>query len=269
LAVESRDGSVLMAKYYVVPVTAWVTGSLGMVALQYRHVTECATSNDLPAAGAPMSDSASKVAQAARPDVKVLCPTCKTRTQHGVVADIKREMSDDDVPFFAIEHSQIVECRGCETLSFRKTYEDSNMGPDDDVAEILWPPRDKKRSLMPGWFQLPKPVSGIYRETNMAMGNAQPVLAAVGIRAIVEAVCKHKKAKGKNLKQRIDGLVVRGALTRTQARVLHKTRFLGNKAAHEAKPAEPRVLEAAMLIGEHMLTSVYLLAKIAKPMGKK
>ena len=66
--------------------------------------------------------------------------------------------------------------------------------------------------------------------------------------------------------QRVD-LVFTTAVS--QAEVLSGlARFLGNKAAHETSPADERVLDASMQIAEHMLTSVYLLPKIAKAIQK-
>jgi hypothetical protein len=46
------------------------------------------------------------------------------------------------------------------------------------------------------------------------MNNDQPVLTGIGIRALVETVCKDRKTKGKNLAEQIDDLVTIGALPR-------------------------------------------------------
>ncbi len=203
-----------------------------------------------------------------RPKVQVPCVSCKQRTWHEVVHNLATGDDDPESGWHTTEQHQIIKCCGCDALSFRRTYEDATWGPDEPATEVLWPPRVKKRQSLTGAHQLPKKVYQIYRETNASLEADQPLLAAVGVRALVEAVCRQKRATGKNLKLRIDNLVTRGLLTKAQARVLHKTRFLGNKAAHETAPADAKVLEASMLIAEHMLTAVYLLPKIARPMSK-
>jgi Domain of unknown function (DUF4145) len=122
---------------------------------------------------------------------------------------------------------------------------------------------------MANWLCLPKHLKQVYRETVTGLNNQQRILAAVGIRALLEGVCTHKKAKGKNLKERIDNLVTGGVVTKAQSRLLHKTRFLGNKAAHETAAADDNVLEAAMQVGEHMLTSVYIIRRVGRVIGKR
>ena len=67
-----------------------------------------------------------------------------------------------------------------------------------------------------------------------------------------------------NLETRIDALRDQNILTPEGARILHKTRFLGNRAAHEIERPNDQTLNAAMEVVEHTLKSVYILPKIAK-----
>lgn len=90
------------------------------------------------------------------------------------------------------------------------------------------------------------------------------ILAGIGIRALVESVCKHKRIKGKDLKQRIDGLAAAGLLGANEAKVLHRLRFPGNKAAHEMKEPTANELSAGLDIAEHLLVTVYVLSKKAR-----
>jgi hypothetical protein len=194
-------------------------------------------------------------------------------TWHDVVksvSDFDEAHDERGLPLWHEDYEyQIIRCKGCETYSFRETSESPQLTPEEAVVR-LWPPRDTKktRANMGRWTSLPVKLRSVYLETNRAITSAQPLLAAVGIRAIVEAVCTHKRANGHNLLKRIDDLVTKGILTKREAAVLHKTRFLGNKAAHEAKPASPEALENAMKIAEHMLTSVYLLKGMGKVVQK-
>jgi len=64
-----------------------------------------------------------------------------------------------------------------------------------------------------------------------------PVLAGVGLRALIEAVCRDQGINGGNLEALIGGLATNGILSKAQADILHTHRFLGNAAAHEVTPA--------------------------------
>ena len=88
------------------------------------------------------------------------------------------------------------------------------------------------------------------------------------IRAIIEAVCKDKNARG-NLKQQIDQLVKAGWLSQQQSIFLHKSRLLGNVAAHEMRAFGTTTLQAAWRIVENLLDSVYVLPEAKKEIGKR
>ena len=151
--------------------------------------------------------------------IRVPCLTCKQKTWHEVSHDIPAGEHDPDSGWYTIVQHQIIKCCGCDNYSFRQTYEDAAWGPDEPPNETLWPPRSRKRQSLKNAHQLPRKVLQIYREANRALESDQPVLAAVGVRALVEAVCRQKRSVGRNLKLQIDHLVVRGLLTKAQATV--------------------------------------------------
>jgi hypothetical protein len=107
-------------------------------------------------------------------------------------------------------------------------------------------------------------VGRIYEETIKAMNNDQAVLTGIGIRALIETVCRDKAAAGANLLKKIDSLVKLGVLSPEGAAILHKVRTLGNQAAHEVKPHKPEQLALAMDVVENTLQSVYILPHHAK-----
>jgi len=94
--------------------------------------------------------------------------------------------------------------------------------------------------------ELPEKIRRVYDETFMALSYGLRVLAGAGIRTLVEGVCKDIHDASGTLEQRIDGLVALDVLTRPGAEVLHRTRFLGNRAAHEVEPATLEQLNAAL-----------------------
>jgi hypothetical protein len=179
----------------------------------------------------------------------------------------------DDVLYW--EDNEIVQCRGCRLLSFRKnwkstddtTYDsEGNESLDDHAA--LFPPRIAGRQLIDDVWHLPKRIQNIYMETYSALCNQLRVLSGIGIRALVETVCKDKAAVGKNLKEQIDNLVVLGILTRDGADFLHSLRIMGNNAAHDVEPQTEDDLDIAFDIVEHLLQGVYLLRIKASKLPK-
>jgi hypothetical protein len=200
-------------------------------------------------------------------ECSVLCTKCTGKTWHIVLvsADVRGTETGLNEKYhfgWAVDH-QIIQCLGCKRVSFRCLEIDSAMsGPTDESLgiETLFPPRiDGVKDLDDGIYDLPSAVGRIYKETLMALANQAPVLAAIGIRALVEAVCKEKRAEGGDLLQRIERLVKMEVLTPANASALQKIRTLGNQAAHEVKPHSNDQLHLAMEVLQHLLKDVYIL----------
>ncbi len=205
--------------------------------------------------------------------VDVPCMECKRSTKHMVLAST--DLSGEDVSDFnSVQyqvHHQIIQCQGCETTSFRissSNSEDYDFTDPNDVFLIerieLYPSRSEGRNSLKDTHLLPSNVQRIYEETIKAMNNDQPVLAGIGIRALVETICKDKSAKGKDLFEKINDLVTIGVLTADGATILHKIRTLGNDAAHEVKPHKANQLALALDVCEHLMQGVYLLPHFAQ-----
>jgi hypothetical protein len=109
----------------------------------------------------------------------------------------------------------------------------------------------------------------VYSETRTALANDQPVLAGIGIRAIVETVCKDQSAAGNNLMEKIDDLARKGVVTPDGAKILHSLRFMGNDAAHEVKAHAEADLMTALDVVEYLLKGVYILPRLAAKLPKK
>jgi hypothetical protein len=198
----------------------------------------------------------------------VPCNECKRDTKHKVLASVDVEGEDwfghNSIQYW-VTH-QVIQCQGCETISFRKAstntedydYVDAETTEYNESIE-LFPGRNEGRSVIKDVYLLPTNVQRIYEETIKAMNNEQPVLAGIGIRALVETICKDKLASGRNLVEKINDLVSLGVLTQDGSTILHKIRTLGNDAAHEVKPHKSEQLGLALDVCEHLLQGVYLL----------
>jgi hypothetical protein len=192
---------------------------------------------------------------------RIPCGTCNRDTRHVVVASI--DVDDDDEGVLYWFQYQILKCKGCDAISFLSDWQST-----DDVGfdgtelvhhEEVFPPRLAGRLPIADVHFLPFEIQGIYRETHQALCSRQPILAGVGIRALIEAVCKNQGAAGSDLKQRIDALVTNGVLTLGEAEILHSLRIMGNTSAHQVQPHRENELGTAFDIVEHLLNAVYLL----------
>ena len=214
---------------------------------------------------------------------KIVCPHCGTDTKHTILHSY--DTNWDDGNEYGIDGGtthDFMQCNGCETSTLRMISWCSEAEP-GDVSTTLFPPR-----LSEDPARKPKnyialayggPLDSAYRQTISAANLQLRILASAGVRLVIEGVCKHlgvsdgehfddtgavikNKKTGKNqrfkdLFGRINGMVERGFVTKTQANALHQIRLLGNDTAHELEEPSTKLLNTAIDIVEHMLDQVY------------
>jgi hypothetical protein len=105
-------------------------------------------------------------------------------------------------------------------------------------------------------------VERVYREILGAINAELPLLAAIGLRTLIEAVCHDARAKGKNLESLIDSLADLGVLSKAQATTLYSPRLVGNATAHQIAAPEVQELIAALRITETILETLYVIPKL-------
>jgi len=188
---------------------------------------------------------------------------CKATTNHEVITSVQQfgEVEETDIQWY-IDY-QIVKCLGCDTVSFRKEiYDTDNMDPYTSKfmkASELFPRRRVGRTELAlstkSMLNIPSNLLNIYNETNSALDNQLLVLAGIGMRAILESVCKDQNAEGGNLLKKIDGLVSAEILTKEGAEILHKVRSLGNESVHEVAPQPQDQLDLAWKVVINLLNN--------------
>ena len=151
--------------------------------------------------------------------------------------------------------------------------EDMGLDPatgETELAETttLYPRRIAGRPRLEKHYRLPDEVRRIYLEAHATLCNRLPILAGIGIRAIVETVCRSVSADGSGLSQMIDDLVAKGIVTPAGAEILHSLRFMGNAAAHEVKAHEEDELATAFDVVEHVLIGTFVLPRAARKLKK-
>jgi hypothetical protein len=165
---------------------------------------------------------------------------------------------------------QVVQCCGCETKSFRRVYEyfEEAYQIDDEEWEVpknvrTYPPVLKGHRAVVDINRAPDLVREIYRQSLDAIKSESNVLAGIGLRATIEAICNERGVTGKNLEVRIDKLAKGGLISQSDADRLHAIRFMGNDAAHEIQETDLGGLLVALRIVEHLIISLYILDKDA------
>lgn len=202
------------------------------------------------------------------------CRNCKNSTNHEILysKDAHDTVEENGIQFWSSD--QVIQCCGCDEISFRHTNsctEDIDYRTGELVVnEVFYPNRVEGRAPIDGHIAFPAKTRKIYQETLKALNQNAFILAAIGLRAIIESVCVEQKTPGSNLEKRIDELSNSGLLSKKQAEFLHAHRFMGNAAAHEMIAPKAADLIAALDIAETLLKTIYILPDIADGInGKK
>lgn len=197
------------------------------------------------------------------------CRSCARQTNHEVLFETSHGAS---VSYYKELHTwQVLKCQGCDTVGFRYRFDDY-----DDVTEL---PSGKTKHAVthtryphavaghqPLDYQhaVPPLIRKVYRQSLAAYAGDASILAGIGLRATIEAVCTHLEVTGSSLEKRIDALAKGGHISTTDKRRLHAIRFLGNDAAHEVRQPNSQELKVALEIVEHLIKSVFILEQKAR-----
>ncbi len=160
----------------------------------------------------------------------------------------------------------VLECNGCETISFRKEYhnflEFDNEGKNE--IEIQLYPNVLQNHKPIKSYLLPDKIKNVYNHTILALRGGSKLLAGVGFRAVIEAICIEENIKGRNLEQKINNLTKNRFITEKESERLHSIRFLGNDSIHKMEIPEQKKLILVLNIIEHLLKNIYLIDRDAK-----
>lgn len=205
--------------------------------------------------------------------MKSYCSTCSRPTNQKVLKQEEIKYHEEETGWWDETIFQIIQCMGCDAISFRKLYNDISYQQYDDhdtTIQELFPNRGIHSRPTKAYRNLPIDIKKIYQETIDAYNNQLTLLTSVGIRAILEAICIDKaiaegdikNSKGKivisrNLDGKISGLSTKGHLTSDNAEILHELRFLGNAAVHELSAPSIEELNIAIGIIELVIDSIY------------
>lgn len=209
--------------------------------------------------------------------VRLLCNQCDNRTAHKVLVSVDNSGSEGAEDFSIDWHiaHQILECQGCQDTSYRSVssnsedyFHDHEGHQYSNETEVLYPPRMAGRKGLVDDYVVPREIMAMYVETHQALVGDSPILSGIGLRALLEAICKERKAGDGDLYKKIGNLVAQQVLTPQGAAVLQHIRTLGNQAAHEAKPHDVKQLSLALEVIEHLIKDVYIIPAKTKHLFK-
>jgi hypothetical protein len=197
------------------------------------------------------------------------CNSCQGDKNHNRLFTKKTRDQFDDTD----EEYSVVECMGCNTVSFLKISV-----PKKKSEEPLHYNYPQGFLNIKGFYdflsddhqdELPGVIYDLYEEVIHAFNGDAAILAGIGLRTLVEAVCLDQNISGSNLQQKIQGLNKKGFISSAELPILDKLRIIGNVSAHEIKSLSMEKLELALGIINHMLRSVYVLPKLNKRLKLK
>ena len=197
--------------------------------------------------------------------IKVFCGLCQRETNHLVLCKRQISSSSEDDYRWSEDH-YFCRCAGCDHYCYAiaSETEDDWLHGDYEPSWKTYPKRAGELKPIDRTFDLPRKVRILYREIIDAVNVRLSILAAIGLRALVEAICKERGVSGNSLVELIDGLATNGVLSGEQAKILHSHRFMGNVAAHELQQAHWNEIEAALDIAESMIKAIYILPKLSE-----
>ncbi len=207
--------------------------------------------------------------------IKNYCIICSRPTNHTVLTEHTESERDEysrDLKY------QVIRCAGCNHISFREVFVDlettyvDESGKTCRVPETVrcYPKFIKNHKKINDTHYFPPAVANVYNEVIHALQEEAFILASMGLRLTIEAICRDQGIRGKNLQQKISKLAAEGHISKRDAVRLCAVRFMGNDPSQEIIGPGKKSIEIALQILEHLLSTVYILTNkqadaISKP----
>lgn len=169
------------------------------------------------------------------------------------------------------EEYLVVKCQGCNTISFVIRLSGDHFIDEEHgkgFIDINFPDQENDKNISLLTFEelqkLPRQISKLYDEVETVFLEDAKILAGIGLRMVIEAICLEQNIQGKNLQRKIEELHIKGLISKNEIAILDKLREIGNSSAHEIKSFSIHKLKYALDIINHILKSVYVLPAINK-----
>jgi hypothetical protein len=195
--------------------------------------------------------------------IKNFCIICARPTNHTVLTEHTESERDEyarDLKY------QVIRCAGCNHISFREVCIDLETTYVDESGKICrmpetvrcYPKFIKHHKKINDTHYFPPEVANIYNEVLHALQEEAFILAGMGLRLAVEAICRDQGIRGKSLRQKIGKLAAEGYISKRDAVRLCAVQFMGNDPSQEIIDPGKQSLDSALQILEHLFSTVYI-----------
>jgi hypothetical protein len=215
-------------------------------------------------------------------EIKSSCSTCGPKSNAKVVAHHKVYWSDGPVDSW--ETYQIVECFGCNSVSFRHSSwcsEEEQQSYNDETGEIersypenilYWPPqpdpsaRQKPRYLEAHQGVLDENLRQLMVDLYTALDQKLNVLAAIGARAVFEcsAASLGIGPNSRTFDDKLEALLINGQISSEDRKILATLTDCGNAAAHRGWRPTTNQVNTILDITENFVHRSFILGKEAR-----
>jgi hypothetical protein len=201
------------------------------------------------------------------------CNKCSDETWHDVLWIKTNERTSEEDAFWAKQHHLVLQCRGCDQISFKVIEWDSeDLEPDGTPSARVesYPPKTFRRP--PHWqgellldaFLDDSHFLNLLDEIYVALQNDCARLAVMGIRALLEAIMVDKCQDQGSFAKNLDAFQNQGYISPIQGRTIEPVIEAGHAVIHRSfKPKHEQAL-TALDITESIIESIYVASKEAK-----
>ena len=197
--------------------------------------------------------------------INCYCPECKHKTHHKVLGE-GFNVSPDEAYYYKATY-RVVECCGCDYVSFdMEVAEESNIEYNEQGYEEIVPVHTaypvKENSIEPlhSW-DIPSLIQRVYVESVESLNNGNLLLASIGFRATIEALCLETGINRGTLVTRINKLRDKGIITAADCERLHEARFMGNESAHQIERPDREHVLVVLEVINNILNNLYIIDK--------
>lgn len=215
---------------------------------------------------------------------RIFCNTCKHSTRHklGGESTYVYQWAEDPESGYEYEFVYVTyrfwECQGCGTGTMSMRVGGEPFDPRDIETEY-YPPRTGKIREPKEFVNIPAPIDAVYKEVIAAYNQGLHIVAAMGLRALIEGICVdngitddvsrglkgklealRKRDKDDSQSQEQDGGdsdVNLGILPGNIVDALERFKFIGDSAAHRLEKPEEREVELALDVTDDLLNYLY------------
>lgn len=204
--------------------------------------------------------------------MSVECHICKRMTNHKRLVEVKLSSTqhEDDQYSNSItcyKNLKILQCQGCMEPSLKTdTYDSEHYDYETHEPDIFveYYPKRKQLSPFEYTYRLPTALSDMYIETISAINSECLTIAGIGIRGLIETICKEEEIEGRTLEGKIEALFTEGKISADSKKILHSLRILYNKSAHESFKPSTEQLTLSLDIIELLMKQIYVHSHEAK-----